>query len=107
MYDVDELQFNAETGVTKGGSYQAKEYGTPKNIYPFTFIAPKTKTASETDLADFLTFIGVVRNINSFQWYDADASVYRTVWLTTTAIKKTRLGAGKWFQITVSLRDNT
>jgi hypothetical protein len=106
--DVDEIQFNAEIGVTKGGSDMVKEYGTAKNIYSFTFIVPKTKTASETDLADFLTFIGVVRCLYTFQWYDVDVSpaVYRTVRLTSTTIKKTRLG-GKWFQITVQLRDQT
>lgn len=104
--DTDEYQMNSEIGQTKGGSDQVKEYGTPKNVYQFSFIVPKTKTASETDLADVKTFLAIVRNLYTFQWTDVDStgSPVRTVRLLTNPVKWTRLG-GKWFKITLELRD--
>lgn len=103
--DVDEYQINDEIGQTKGGSDQVKEYGTPKNVYSFSFIVPQTKTASETDLADVKTFLAIVRRLYTFQWTDVDnSSVVHTVRLLTNPIKWTRLG-GKWFKINLELKD--
>ncbi len=104
--DTDSYQMNDEIGQTLGGSDQVKEYGTAKNIYSFSFIVPSVKTASETDLADVKAFFAVVRRLYTFQWTDVDAtgSPVRTVRLTTNPIQWTRMG-GKWFKITIELKD--
>jgi hypothetical protein len=104
--DEDALSFNDELGTTFGGTDRACEYGTQKTEYSFTFIVPETKTSSETDLADVKTFIGTVRRLYTFQWTDVDASgsPVRTVRLVTNPVRWTRLG-GKWFKITLQLRE--
>jgi len=103
--DTDSYQMNDEIGQTLGGSDQVKEYGTAKNTYTFSFIVPQTKTASETDLADVKAFFAIVRRLYTFQWTDVDnSSVVRTVRLITNPIQWTRMG-GKWFKITIELKD--
>ena len=104
--DTDSLEFNDELGTTKGGTDRVKEYGIQKTTYQFSFIVPAVKTASETDLADVKVFLAIVRRLYTFQWTDVDAtgSPVRTVRLITNPVRWTRLG-GKWFQITLELRE--
>jgi hypothetical protein len=103
--DVDTYNLNSEIGQTLGGSDQVKEYGVAKNVYQFSFIVPKTKTASEIDLADVKVFLAIVRNLYTFQWTDVDnSSTVHTVRMTTNPVQWTRMG-GKWFKITIELRE--
>ena len=101
--DSFKVSLNAKIEQSIGGTDYALEYGEAKKSFPFSFIVPRAKLSTETDMPAAMAFLILVSATKTFTWTDENG-VARIVRQMSLDFQFTPL-EGKWMKCEIELKE--